>query len=79
MSTSNRIYLYKRYERFWHWSQAALVIFMLITGFEIHGTYEYFGFQRAADRQHPRMGLPLAGHVRVPQSDLPAHRDRAAW
>jgi thiosulfate reductase cytochrome b subunit len=46
---SNRIYLYKRYERFWHWSQAALVIFMLITGFEIHGTYENFGFQRAAN------------------------------
>ena len=48
MST-NRIFLYKRYERFWHWSQAALVIFMLITGFEIHGTYENFGFRRAAD------------------------------
>ncbi|MBU1236502.1 MAG: cytochrome b/b6 domain-containing protein [Gammaproteobacteria bacterium] len=48
MST-NRIFLYKRYERFWHWSQAALVIFMLITGFEIHGSYEWFGFHRAAD------------------------------
>jgi thiosulfate reductase cytochrome b subunit len=48
MST-NRIFLYKRYERFWHWSQAVLVIFMLFTGFEIHGTYEYFGFRRAAD------------------------------
>lgn len=48
MST-NRIYLYKRYERFWHWAQAALVIFMLFTGFEIHGAYEWFGFARAAD------------------------------
>jgi thiosulfate reductase cytochrome b subunit len=48
MST-NRIYLYKRYERFWHWSQAALVIFMLVTGFEIHGTYSLFGFHRASD------------------------------
>jgi thiosulfate reductase cytochrome b subunit len=48
MST-NRIFLYKRYERFWHWSQAALVIFMLITGFEIHGTYHLFGFRRASD------------------------------
>ncbi len=49
MNTSSRTYLYKRYERFWHWSQAALVIFMLITGFEIHGSYENFGFRRAAD------------------------------
>lgn len=48
MST-NRIYLYKRYERFWHWAQAALVIFMLITGFEIHGAFDWFGFGRAAD------------------------------
>ena len=48
MST-NRILLYKRYERFWHWAQALLVIFMLITGFEIHGTYGLFGFARAAD------------------------------
>ncbi len=44
----NRIYVFKRYERFWHWSQAALVIFLLITGFEIHGTYHFFGFGRAA-------------------------------
>jgi thiosulfate reductase cytochrome b subunit len=48
MST-NRIFLYKRYERFWHWAQAALVIFMLFTGFEIHGAYQWFGFARAAD------------------------------
>ena len=49
MST-NRILLYKRYERFWHWAQALLVIFMLITGFEIHGAYGLFGFARAAAR-----------------------------
>ena len=49
MNTSNRIYLYKRYERFWHWSQAVLVIFMLLTGFEIHGVYQNFGFQRAVE------------------------------
>ena len=33
----SRVYLFKRFERFWHWSQAALVLFMLLTGFEIHG------------------------------------------
>ena len=47
MNTVNRIYLYKRYERFWHWSQAVLVISMLITGFEVHGAYKLFGFKQA--------------------------------
>ena len=42
--TPKRIYLFKRYERFWHWSQALLIIIMIITGFEIHGSYELLGF-----------------------------------
>lgn len=42
-----RIYLFKRYERFWHWSQALLIIIMIITGFEIHGSYELLGFGSA--------------------------------
>ncbi len=42
-----RIYIFKRFERFWHWSQAMLIMFMMLTGFEIHGTYTWFGFQRA--------------------------------
>ncbi|MBI2277624.1 MAG: cytochrome b/b6 domain-containing protein [Dechloromonas sp.] len=49
MNAPTRIYLYRRYERFWHWSQAGLVIFMLVTGFEIHGVYQNFGFQRAVE------------------------------
>ena len=44
---SERVYIFKGFERFWHWSQAALVIFMLLTGFEVHGTYRAFGFERA--------------------------------
>lgn len=43
----NRIYIFKRFERFWHWSQAALIIFMLISGFEVHGSYSIFGFEDA--------------------------------
>ena len=43
-----RVYIFKRFERFWHWSQAALIIFMLLTGFEVHGTYALFGWQKAA-------------------------------
>ena len=44
---TERIYIYKRYERFWHWSQAALIITMLLSGFEVHGSYTLFGFRTA--------------------------------
>jgi len=43
----NRMYIYKRFERFWHWSQAALIIFLAITGFEVHGSFHLFGFEKA--------------------------------
>ena len=43
-----RVYIFKRFERFWHWSQAGLIIFMLLTGFEVHGSYSLFGWQKAA-------------------------------
>lgn len=43
-----RIYIFKRFERFWHWTQAALILAMLLTGFEIHGTYKLFGWEKAA-------------------------------
>jgi thiosulfate reductase cytochrome b subunit len=43
---TERVYLFKGFERFWHWSQAALIIFLLVSGFEIHGTYRLFGFER---------------------------------
>lgn len=43
----SRVYLFKPFERFWHWCQAALIIFMLLTGFEVHGTYSIFGFEKA--------------------------------
>jgi thiosulfate reductase cytochrome b subunit len=42
-----KVYIYHKYERFWHWSQALLIITMMITGFEIHGTYRLLGFQTA--------------------------------
>ena len=44
----NRVFLYKRYERFWHWSQALLIVSMMLTGFEVHGSYTLFGFGKAA-------------------------------
>ena len=47
---TRRIYIFKR---FWHWSQAALILVLLLTGFEIHGSFENFGFERAV-RCHTR-------------------------
>jgi thiosulfate reductase cytochrome b subunit len=40
-------YIYRGFERFWHWSQAALILFLALTGFEIHGSFAFFGFEQA--------------------------------
>lgn len=42
-----KVYLYSRYERFWHWTQAFLILFLALTGFEVHGSYTLFGFENA--------------------------------
>ncbi len=42
-----KIRIYKRFERFWHWAQAALVLTLAATGFEIHGTWSPLGFGKA--------------------------------
>ena len=50
--TSNNmvnIYLYTRYERFWHWMQTALILLLLVTGFELNGLFTLFGFKAAAE------------------------------
>jgi thiosulfate reductase cytochrome b subunit len=49
MSTIKRVYIYKGYERFWHWTQAFLILFLAITGFEIHGSFSLFGFEQAVN------------------------------
>ena len=46
-----QVYIYKGFERFWHWIQAILIFFLAFTGFEIHGTYTFFGY-RDAVRYH---------------------------
>jgi thiosulfate reductase cytochrome b subunit len=40
-------YVYRGFERFWHWAQAVLVILLGITGFEIHGSLRFFGYAQA--------------------------------
>lgn len=41
------MYLYTRYERFWHWLQMLLIVILLVTGLEVHGSYKLFGFESA--------------------------------
>jgi thiosulfate reductase cytochrome b subunit len=43
------VYLYTRYERFWHWLQTALIVVLLITGLEVHGVFSLLGFETAVD------------------------------
>lgn len=43
-----KVYVYKGFERFWHWTQATLIIFLALTGFEVHGTFHILGFEHAA-------------------------------
>lgn len=40
-------FIYRKFERFWHWTQAALIIFLAVTGFEIHGSINFFGYDQA--------------------------------
>jgi thiosulfate reductase cytochrome b subunit len=42
-----KVLLYSPFERFWHWSQTLLVIFLIVTGFEIHSSFSLFGYDRA--------------------------------
>lgn len=44
-----QVMMYSRFERFWHWSQGLLIISLLVTGFEIHGTYTLLGFETAVN------------------------------
>lgn len=42
-----QVYIYRAFERFWHWTQAILIFFLGVTGFEVHGTLHFFGYQNA--------------------------------
>ncbi|MCD6092337.1 MAG: cytochrome b/b6 domain-containing protein [Bacteroidales bacterium] len=42
-----KIYIYQLFERFWHWMQVLLIFTLAITGLEIHGTFELFGYRTA--------------------------------
>lgn len=46
MST-RRVLIYSRFERFWHWSQMALIMLLMFTGFAIHGLHDVLKFGKA--------------------------------
>lgn len=46
---SRKVYLFTRFERFWHWTQAALILVLLFSGFAIHGSHGLLGFRRAVE------------------------------
>ena len=45
----HREMVFTRFERFWHWAQAVLVILLLVSGFAVHGVHEWVPFGQAAD------------------------------
>lgn len=51
----NKVKIYSRFERFWHWTQMMLILLLMVTGFEIHSTFEAFGFETSV-RLHSAAG-----------------------
>jgi thiosulfate reductase cytochrome b subunit len=41
------VMIYTRYERFWHWSQAALIFTLFFSGLGVHGTHDLLGYRTA--------------------------------
>jgi thiosulfate reductase cytochrome b subunit len=41
--------LFSRFERFWHWTQAVLIMGLMLTGFTVHGSLGLMKWGRAAD------------------------------
>ncbi|ABB24060.1 MAG: cytochrome B [Pelodictyon luteolum] len=42
-----KIYLYARFQRFWHWMQALIIFGLLFTGMEVHGLFKIMGYEAA--------------------------------
>jgi thiosulfate reductase cytochrome b subunit len=42
-----KVHIYNYYNRFWHWMQAMLILFLALSGFEVHGSIRLFGYENA--------------------------------
>jgi thiosulfate reductase cytochrome b subunit len=54
------VMIYTRYERFWHWSQAALIFTLFFSGLGLHGAHSLLDF-RTAVTVHTYAALALVG------------------
>ncbi len=54
-----KISMYTRFERLWHWLQALLIAVLIVTGFEIHGTWQLLGFENACEVHNTSGGTLL--------------------
>ena len=41
---TRRVLIYSRFERFWHWTQMALILTLLVSGFGLHGLHGMLDF-----------------------------------
>ncbi len=57
---SKIVVVFKRFERFWHWAQALMILILLLTGLEMHGLFQLFGFASAV-QAHNIIGFVWAG------------------
>jgi len=46
---TRRVMIYTRFERFWHWTQMALIATLLFTGFGLHGLHGLLAFGTAVE------------------------------
>jgi len=44
-----KVYIYKIFERFWHWAQALLILILMVSGFEIHSSFNLLGYGTAVE------------------------------
>jgi thiosulfate reductase cytochrome b subunit len=56
--THKKVYIYRLFERIWHWTQALLIFALIFTGFEIHSSYQAIGFENAV-RYHNVAAISL--------------------
>ncbi len=56
--SKKKVYIYRLFERIWHWTQALLIFILIFTGFEIHSSYEAIGFDHAV-RYHNVAAISL--------------------
>jgi thiosulfate reductase cytochrome b subunit len=58
------VYMYSRYERIWHWLQALIVLWLFVTGLEVHApdTFRITGFATAVEI-HRILGFALIAHA----------------